>query len=88
MCRRASSHFPTNKTGGKWGRTWRLVRLKVGGGRWRADMLATVDFAAASSGAIMMVFPTARIGWRYFHLSQSLRRGVQRLGPHGKYEME
>ena len=53
--------IPPNKTGDKYERMWRRARLQVGGGRGRADMLATVDFEAAPIGAIRTVCPTARI---------------------------
>ena len=66
---------------------WRQIALQVGDGRGWADMLATVDFDAASNGAIRMVFPTSRIGGRYFHLGQSVYRRAQRLGLQGQYEM-
>ena len=67
---------------------WRQIGLQVGGARNWAEMLATVDFEATSIGASRMVFATARIGGRYFHLGKSVYRRVQRLGLQGKYEME
>ena len=61
-----------NKTGDTYEMAWREIRLQVGGDRDWADMLATVDSAAASIAAIRMAFQTARIGRRYFHLGKSV----------------
>ena len=67
---------------------WRQIRLQVGGASDCADMLATVNFAAASTGATRMVFQTARIGGCHFHLGKSARRRVQRLAHQVKYGAE